>query len=137
MNTHPYVRAYMTGITVPALFLLLALVIFSIFRYAGEIPVPLERLIVFPMALVPNAWGAWNMLYVAVQRRRRYSVGLHGAILPLLLLPLGMMILYLLAVPVTTHVVHSVMLGAPVIMATYYLAWKYLVGWLNELLGIA
>jgi hypothetical protein len=30
-----------------------------------NVPVPIERVIVFPMAVVPNLWGAWNVLRVA------------------------------------------------------------------------
>ena len=53
MNTHPYLRAYMAGIFVPSLALLVALTVFSLTRLVLQVPIPLERVIIFPMALVP------------------------------------------------------------------------------------
>ena len=41
------------------------------------------------MAVVPNMWGAWNMLYLELRSRFRWSLGVHGALHPLLLMPLG------------------------------------------------
>ncbi len=41
------------------------------------------------MAVVPNMWGVWNMLHLALRSRLQWSIGVHGAILPLLLMPLG------------------------------------------------
>ena len=65
MNTHPYLRAYMPGIVVPTVFLLVAMTGFMLARFVYNVPVPIERVIVFPMAVVPNLWGAWNVLRVA------------------------------------------------------------------------
>ena len=50
---------------------------------------PLERALLFPMAVVHNAWGTGNMLYLRVQRRARISIGLFGALLVVLLIPGG------------------------------------------------
>ena len=79
MNQHTYLRAYMAGITVPTIFLLVVATVFCIARYVYDIPVPVERVIVFPMAVVPNLWGLWNMLYLALHSRVNMSIGLHGA----------------------------------------------------------
>ena len=69
MNQHPYLRAYMAGIVAPTIFLLVAATAFTIARYVYNFPVPVERVIVFPMAVVPNIWGLWNVLYVAWRPR--------------------------------------------------------------------
>src|SRR5712692_7707928 len=88
MNSHPYLRAYMAGIVVPTILLLGAMTVFTITRCVYDVPIPIERIIVFPMALVPNLWGVWNMLYIAM-RPSRWPLSVHGAILPLLLIPAG------------------------------------------------
>ena len=41
------------------------------------------------MAVVPHLWGVWNMLYLALRSRQRWSLAVHGAVLPLLLMPIG------------------------------------------------
>ena len=65
MNNHPYLRAYMAGIAVPTPLLLVALTLFSIARFVYNVPIPVERVIIFPMAIVPNLFGVWNVLHVA------------------------------------------------------------------------
>jgi hypothetical protein len=42
-------------------------------------PAGLERAIAFPMAVVPNLWGIWNALYLALGSRGRISIGIFGA----------------------------------------------------------
>lgn len=136
MKTHPFLRAYMAGITVPTVFLLVGVTGFTIARYVYDVPIPIERVIMFPMAVVPNLWGVWNMLYVAFGPvgNRRWSVGVHGAVLPLILMPLGLMMARLLEIDFITP--HLLALVAPVAIGLYYLAWKHLVGYFNEVLGI-
>src|SRR5579864_6217977 len=135
MNSQPYLRAYMAGIVVPTLFLLVAIVSFTIARMVYNVPVSIERAIIFPMAVVPNAWGAWNMLYVAIQQRRHWSVGVHGAVLPLILIPAGVALAGVLHISFVTIVLAAKM--APVAIAVYYLLWKYLVRYMNSVLGIS
>jgi hypothetical protein len=65
MNNHSYLRAYMAGISVPTPLLLVALTLFSIARFVCNVPVPVERVIIFPMAIIPNLFGVWNMLHLA------------------------------------------------------------------------
>jgi hypothetical protein len=144
MKTHPFLRAYMAGVTVPTFVLILILTVYAYNRFYFAvssqfvIPLPgepLDRAIVFPMAVVPNMWGAWNMLYLALRSRLRWSLGVHGALLPLLLMPLGIALARSLEVfPLDWELVLPI---APVGMAVYYLAWKYLVGFLNQEVGIA
>jgi len=38
---------------------------YTVIRYVWDVPIAIERVIVFPMAAVPNAWGLWNVLYRA------------------------------------------------------------------------
>ena len=144
MKPHPFVRAYMAGIAVPTCFLIIILTVYAYNRFYFEVSsqfviplpgAPLDRAIVFPMAVVPNLWGAWNMLYLALRSRLNWSIGVHGALLPLLLMPLGVALARSLDV---FHLQWKFVLPmVPVGMTVYYLAWKYLVGFLNQEVGIA
>jgi hypothetical protein len=144
MRPHPFLRAYMAGIAVPTCFLIIILTVYAYNRFYFEVSsqfviplpgAPLDRAIVFPMAVVPNLWGVWNMLYLAVRSRLRWSIGVHGALLPLLLMPLGVALASSLDVFQLQW--KFVLAMAPVGMTVYYLAWKYLVGFLNQEVGIA
>jgi hypothetical protein len=143
MRSHPYLRAYMAGIVVPTLLLLVIMAIAAYHRYYFEVSsqfviplatAPLERAIVFPMAVVPNVWGLWNMLRLALGSRERISLGMHGALLVVLLMPAG--VLLARALDVFTIQWRFALPMLPVGMTVYYLAWKYLVGFLNEEMGI-
>ena len=135
MKTHPYIRAYLAGIAIPTPALLFMMTVFIVARYVFNVPVPIERAIAFPMAVVPNAWGIWNVLYVSMHQRRSYAIGLHGAFLPLLLVPSGLIMARLLAIDLITPVLAAAAL--PFAIAIYYLAWKYLVNFCNHLVGVA
>ena len=148
MNSHPYLRAFLAGAFVPTLILPLVLTVFIVFRLALQFPFPIERGLVFPMGLVPLLWSLWNMLWVGSRSRTHLPIGVHGALLPVLLLPSGatlatsLGILALGANGVTWF--HSVSIPYVVIaffflgaLAGYYLAWKYVVGFVNRALGIA
>lgn len=137
MNQHPYLRAYLAGIAVPTVFLLVIMSGYTVFRYVYNFPVPLERFIVFPMAVVPNVWGLWNILFIASRPRLHLSIGLHGALLPILLAPLGIVAAGVLNIPIPRFAVHFFPVAAPLAPIIYYLAWKYLVGFLNRVLGLA
>jgi hypothetical protein len=137
MNQHIYLRAYMAGIVVPTFVLLFAATAFAFFRYVYNVPVPVERVIIFPMAFVPNAWGLWNVLFVALRSRLQLSIGLFGALLPFLLAPFGILVASLLNLPVPNFVTRALPIAAPVALIVYYFAWKYLVGFLNRVQEIA
>jgi hypothetical protein len=124
----------MAGITVPTVFLLVVATVFTIGRYVYNVPIPIERFIVFPMAVVPNAWGLWNILFVALRSRLQLSIGLYGALLPILLAPLGIVMASLLNFSIPNIAAHAFPFAAPVGLIVYYLAWKYLVGFLNRVL---
>ena len=146
MQSHPYLRAYMAGTLVPTVFLLVLLTVYTLygFRLYLEVPSqfvlamparPLARALVFPMAIVPNLWGAWNVLHLKLRSRLHVPLVAFGAVLPIMLFPGGIMlgrlldvfsIQWWLAIPII-----------PIGMAVYYLAWKYIVGFLNQEMGIA
>jgi hypothetical protein len=144
MRPRPYLRAYMAGIFVPTLVLLWIASVDAYHVFYLEVPSqfvfglpsrPLERAILFPMAIVPNLWGAWNMLWVATKSRTRISLGAHGSFLPALLVPAGILLGRVLEL--FDIQMWYALLAIPVGMAMYYLAWKFLVGSLNREMGIA
>jgi hypothetical protein len=137
MNKHPFLRAYLAGIAVPTVFLLVIMIGYACARYVWNIPLPIERVIVFPMAFVPNLWGLWNVLYMAFLAPKRVPLGVFGCVLPLLLAPLGYGVARLLDFPIPSHVIALAPIGVPVAMILYYLVWKYFVSSLNAELGIA
>jgi hypothetical protein len=135
MQGYSYLRAYMAGVTVPTLFLLVVVTAFTVFRLTSHVAAPIERIVIFPMAAVPNAWGAWNMLYVWLLPRRRLPIGIHGAILPFLLAPAGVLLAQATEIGFVT--LGRAATGFPIALIVYYLAWKHLVGFLNRLVGIS
>jgi hypothetical protein len=136
MNKHPYLRAYLAGIAVPTVFLLLVMTGYTVIRYVCNVPIAIERVIVFPMAVVPNIWGLWNVLYRALVAGRRVSLGVFGGALPLLLVPCGYAVTRLIGFTVPHEVLAVGPFALPVGLIVYYLVWKYFVGFLNAELGI-
>jgi hypothetical protein len=148
MNTHPYLRAYLAGIFVPTFVLPLLLTVFIVVRLVLKAPVPIEQALIFPMAVVPTIWGLWNMLYLGSLARAQMPIGLFGAALPLLMMPVGAWVGSCLGVlalgsnGVTCFQTYQVPYALFAIvflagLAGYYLLWKYIVGFLNRVLGIA
>jgi hypothetical protein len=148
VKTHPYLRAYLAGIFVPTLILPLMLAGFITLRLGIGIQFPIERGLVFPMALVPTLWGLWNMLWLASHMRTHLPVGVHGAALPIVLVPSGTItalslgVLSLGSSSVTWfHTIELpysfIAVGILAALAAYYLVWKYIVGYLNRMLEIA
>ena len=148
MNTHPYLRAYMAGTVVPTMMLLVVLSGFLIARYAFQVPIPIERAIIFPMALVPNIFGLWNILYVRLRSCRRLPIGFHGAILPFIIAPTGFVLATSLGFLTATssglvwfqqiEIPYAFLAtGFVLALIAYYLVWKHLVGFFNAVLGIA
>ena len=138
----------MAGILVPTLVLPLLLIAFIVLRFGMQITFPIERGLVFPMALVPALWGLWSMLWQWSHERTHLPLGVHGALLPLLMVPAGALIatqagvLVLAASSVTwfnalTLPYALIALFVAIAMSAYYLAWKYIVGFANRVLGIA
>jgi len=148
MNTHPYLRAYMAGIVVPTIVLLFLLTGFVIARFVYQVPIPIERAIIFPMAIVPSLFGIWNIFFLWLGPHRHLPIGFHGAILPFLLAPSGYLLgrtLGILALQTGGLVYFQVVTvpygwaaaGFTCGLIAYYLVWKYLIGFFNQMLGIA
>jgi hypothetical protein len=126
----------------------LILTVFVIARIVLRVPIPIEQVLIFPMAVVPSLFGLWNMLWVASHLRTGAPIGLHGAVLPLLMAPIGALIATSLGVlqfsaggliwfQACTISYAWLAPGFLVAMAVYYLVWKYIVGYLDRVLGIA
>ncbi len=147
MNHHPYLRAYLAGVFVTTLILPLMLTAFIVVRLVFRLPVPIERGLIFPMALVPAVWGLWNVLWLASHARTHLNLGVHGALLPFLLLPSGAIVARCLGVlqfgATSATWFQACSLPYALIaagfcfgVAAYYLVWKYIIGFLNRELGI-
>lgn len=148
MPAHRYLRAYLAGVFVPTLVLPIILTGFILARLVVGVPFPIERIVVFPIALVPAGWGLWNMLWLASRERTHLAVGPHGAILPALLAPSGALLAHCLGIVTfgsasfTAFDAFSVPYALIAVgfcfgVAVYYLVWKYIVGLLNRVLDIA
>lgn len=144
MRPRPYLRAYMAGTLIPTLVLLVIMGVDAYQHFYFEVSnqfviplatAPLERALLFPMAIVPNAWGVWNVLHLRFTSRLGLSLGVHGSLLVLLLMPGGVWLARLFDVFTIQWL--FVIPMAPIGMAIYYLAWKFGVGFLNRELGIA
>ncbi len=134
MKPHPYLRAYMAGVLLPSWFLLVVLAGFVFVRLIYSMSAPVEQMIVFPMAAVPNLWGLWNVLYIALLLKRRLTLGIWGALLPLILIPGGLLMQRLMGFSLVTSI--EALVAFPVVAAIYYLVWKHIVGFFNRVAGV-
>jgi len=88
------------------------------------------------------------VFWVALRKFSNVPLGLHGAILPLLLMPMGTVLAKCLGI--ITLGAHSVtwfqaveipywQIGCSFAfgLVMYYLVWKYIIGFVNRVLGIA
>jgi len=136
MKNHIYLRAYMAGVTVPTVLVVFVLACFVVLRFGYNVPIPIERGLVFPLAIVPGLWGLWNMLYIVVRRRWRIPLGVHGAIVPLFVGPLALCNAFLLGFDIPQVALAIFPAGVAAAVLAYYLVWKYLVGFFNRMLEI-
>ena len=137
MQTHIYLRAYMAGVTAPTVLVVFMLACYVVLRFGSNVPIPIERFMVFPLAIVPVLWGLWNMLYIVVRKRWRIPLGVHGALVPLVAGPLALCNAFLAGFAVPRFALVIFPFGVAVAMLAYYLVWKYIIGFLNHVLGIA
>jgi hypothetical protein len=148
MNNHPYLRAYLAGVFIPTLIFPVLITLLLVARLIAPDPIPVERIMIFPLAFAPVAWGLWNVFWVALRKFSNVPLGLHGAILPLLLMPMGTVLAKCLGI--ITLGAHSVtwfqaveipywQIGCSFAfgLVMYYLVWKYIIGFVNRVLGIA
>src|SRR5438445_131483 len=131
MSKYTYLRAYMAGIVVPTIFLLVIMAVFSVARFVYHVPIPIERVIVFPMAMVPNLWGAWNMLYVALRSRPHLPVGFHGAALLFVIAPVGLTLARTLVFQLPTPSFAAAVFHSGLVAC--YRPWQSLVRFLTDL----
>ena len=136
MKNHIYLRAYMAGVTAPTVLVVFVLACFVVLRFGYNVPIPIERGLVFPLAIVPGLWGLWNMLYIVVRRHWRIPLGLYGALVPLLVGPLALCNAFLLVFDIPHFALAIFPAGVAAAMLAYYLVWKYLVGFFNQMLEI-
>ena len=138
MQSHIYLRAYMAGVTVPSVLVILMLAgsVVLRFGFGYNVPIPIERFLVFPLAIVPGLWGLWNMLYIVVRKHWRIPLGLHGALVPLVAGPLALGNAFLAGFEVSRSAWTIFPAGLALAMLAYYLMWKYLVGFLNGVLNV-
>ncbi len=130
---HPYIRAYLAGVAIPTVVVCVVAIVVG-FNFART-PVSIERAMIFPMAINPLAWGVWNALYVALHERWRTSLGVFGAVLPLLLVPAGVAVARELELAFVSTA-GAILVLVPV-MAAYFVLWTYGVGFLNRLVGVS
>jgi hypothetical protein len=147
MNTHPYLRAYMAGVVAPSVGVLVALIVFILTRLVFHVPIPIERVIMFPMGVVPSAFGIWNIVYVWSRPHYSWPIGLHGSVLPVILAGIGTFfavssrfmvigsegVTWFGTIDVPYSLVAVWFVGA---LMLYYLVWKYVVGYMNQVLGV-
>ena len=126
----------MAGITIPTMMLIFILLVFTIARYIFDVPISIEKIVVFPMAIVPNLWGLWNILYVYMNRNRYLSIGFHGAVLSLVQVLLAFGIAKLVSFEIPELMVNALPFGLPIVVIIFYLVWKHLVAFFNAVLGI-
>jgi len=136
MRNHIYLRAYMAGVTAPTVLVVFMLAGFVVLRFRFNVPIPIERFLVFPLAIVPGLWGGWNMLYLVVRRHWRIPLGVHGALVPLVAGPLALGNAFLAGFDISRFALAIFPVGVAAAMLAYYLAWKYVVGFFNRVLEI-
>ena len=134
MRRHSFLRAYMAGVLLPTGVLLIVLAAFLTAHLVWHVPPGLERALVFPMAVVPNLWGVWNALYIQLGLRQRISLGIYGALLPALLVPAGVALAA--GLDLSFYTAREALMVLPVAMGIYYLAWKYVVSFLNRVVEL-
>lgn len=145
MKTHPYLRAYMAGIAAPTLFLLVLVFVEQLTHY---LPAQMQWIFWFPLAVVPNGFGLWNVLYVLLHSRWHHRIGFHGAAFPFFIAPIGFAFAWtegfvrfgsnaLIYFDGAVRIPYIYFTFAPFIgMAAYYLIWKYVVGYLNRIVEL-
>jgi len=148
MNHHTYLRAYLAGVFIPTVIFPVLITLLLVAKFVAPDPIPVERIAIFPLAFAPACWGVWNVLWAATRNRTHLPLGLHGAILPFLLMPMATVLAKCLGV--ISLGAHSVTwfqaveipyaliaCGFAFALVMYYLVWKYIIGYVNRVLGIA
>ena len=131
-SPNPFLRAYLAGVALPSLFVCAVAVVVAL--NFSAIPGSIERAMLFPMAINPFMWGAWNALYVGVRRRWHIPISWFGALLAVLLIPSGVVLAQTLALTFVTA------RGAAVALVptatVYFVLWASVVARLNRFVGV-
>jgi len=130
---HPYLRAYMAGAALPTMVVPLVIVGIAVQQPTVH-GLHVEDVLIFPIGLVPIAWGLWNALHVWVRRYRDIPCSVFGSLLPFILAPLAFGLQLALDRVIWTSGLFAI--GFPVTLAVYYLAWKHIVARFNDVLGL-
>lgn len=96
---------------------------------AGEVYVPGRVLPMVPIVTLPVVWGAWNVVWA--RRQPQYGIGAWGA-------GLGLVLACCINVGLAVRGVwfrHALAM-VPFLPLVYWLLWGYVVGPLNEALGV-
>ncbi len=123
----------MAGIALPTMVIPFVIGLVSM-DHSTVRPFHLQDVVFFPVGLVPTAWGLWNVLYLRLRRYANIPIGLFGMAL---LLPLGAAAYSIqLTLGKMLWTPDVLMVGLPIAIALYYLAWRHIVHRFNELLGL-
>jgi hypothetical protein len=140
----------MAGIVVPTIFMVVIVTVFAAWRSTimplapdspsaptvGDVLLleALGRAIIFPMAIVPNVWGLWNVLYLAAGGK----MPSHSASMARFCLSSSSRSASAWQTPSASIDSNPWILPfAATAMVAYYLVWKHIVGFLNAEMGIA
>lgn len=77
------------------------------------------------------------MLFITSHSRTHLPLGFHGALLPFILGPLGILLTRTLDFQLPIFTPHIFPILAVVALIAYYLAWKYIVGFLNRVVSLS
>jgi len=131
-----YIKAFISGLAFPATILPIA---YAILFFSGNLAVIHMPLYFFPLFL-PLIFGVWNILYFAIGDRcpvknRSLRLWVTGIILGFLVALFGVFVIGLpnLLFGFTGLLQYLPLIIAPII---YGLIWRYVVGNLNELVGL-
>ncbi len=122
-----YLRAFLSGILFPTIFLPIVLTINVLFG---------RREIVDLLCIhyLPLIWGLWNVFYFAYLRSYNLSISTAGAILGFILALVGV---FIIGIPqiigLAGNWTYLPLIAVPLI---YALIWRYLVEPVNHIVGI-
>lgn len=141
MNRYPYLRAYMAGFLFPSWLLVAVIGGIEVFRIPIQTPPPsldLERILILAMAVIPNVWGLWNMLYFAAGLRRRLPLGAWGALFALVVFPIGVFAVRTLGGEQQWRQFSwtAELEVLPVAIGVYFLVWKFIVAFFNRVVEL-
>jgi len=135
----------MAGIAAPTAFFVILVCVEKLVHY---FPPQAEWFLWFPLAVVPNAFGVWNVLYVLLHPHWHHPIGLHGAAFPFFIAPIGIAFTSMQGIlrfgsnaliyfDGAIRVPYFYAAFAPFVgIAVYYLIWKYVVGYLNRIVEL-